>query len=158
MRAAPFHYAGFPDCFQKTVPSEKDFGKQYAYSMKVLFFLIYFQILHRSEKKYGNLKVQEAFRAIFPPDFQKACSGEKEFGKLIDNASFSPVFPSDFQIHPLIWNKSGKLHDRSQNRIYIRLLSASRPHTPPASPGCTGSGGSCRVSTVPPGIPDRSAR
>ena len=97
MRAAPFHYAGFPDCFQKTVPSEKDFGKQCVYSLNVLFFLIYFQFLPENWNKSGNLKIKGAFRAFFPPDFQKACSGEKEFGKLIDNASFSPVFPSDFQ-------------------------------------------------------------
>jgi hypothetical protein len=71
--------------------------------MKALFFLIYFQILPETWKEFGNLKVQEAFRAFFPPDFQKACSGEKEFGKLIDNAPFSPVFPSDFQNHPRIW-------------------------------------------------------
>lgn len=73
MRAAPFHYAGFPDYFQKTAPSEKDFGKKCVYSLNVLFFLIYFQILPKNWNKFGNLKIKGAFRAIFPLDFQKTC-------------------------------------------------------------------------------------
>ncbi|HBZ78033.1 MAG TPA: hypothetical protein DEO39_04940 [Clostridiales bacterium] len=66
----------FPVYFHEAASSEKNSGKQYAYSMKALFFLIYFQILPETWK---------------------------EFGKLIVNAPFSPVFPSDFQNHPRIW-------------------------------------------------------